>query len=208
MPVHMFRRKKQGVEEQWVTMQEGKLALQWKPVGAELCKAVSAIEKETGELQPGYVSEVNLRLAPWLKMLGERLQHAVVLLIDYGYTRQEYYHPQRTMGTLSCYYRHQAHEDALQRPGLQNITASVDFTTVAKAGEKAGFHLLGFNSQANFLLGCGLEDLISASDPEDVEQHMVAMQGVKQLILPTTMGERFRVIALGKGVAVQLRGFG
>ncbi len=207
MPVHVFRRSEQGVEEQCVTMRNGGLALYWQPAGKELQAAVMAIEKETGELQPGYVSEVNLRLTPWLEMLGKRLRRAVVLLIDYGYTRQEYYHPQRNMGTLICHYRHQAHEDALLRPGLQDITANVDFTAVAEAGEKAGLGLLGFDSQANFLLGCGLEELLAQSDPGDVPGHMVAVQGVKQLIMPDAMGERFKVIALGKELETELRGF-
>ncbi|WP_456404922.1 class I SAM-dependent methyltransferase, partial [Thiolapillus sp.] len=207
MPVHVFRRSEQEVEEQWVTLQDGKLALRWKPARDELLEAVSAIENEIGKLQPGYVSEVNPRLKPWLQMLGERLSRAVVLLIDYGYTRQEYYHPQRSMGTLICHYRHQVHDDVLLRPGLQDITASVDFSAVAQAGEQAGMSLKGFSSQANFLLGCGLEDLLAELDSNDVEQHMDAMQGVKQLILPTAMGERFKVMALGKEVNAELCGF-
>ncbi|WP_419590757.1 class I SAM-dependent methyltransferase [Thiolapillus sp.] len=207
MPVHLFRRGDQKVEEQVVGVQEGQLSLQWRSAGVELTEAVAAIEKETGKLQPGYVSEVNLRLAPWLQMLSERLPQAVVLLIDYGYTRKEYYHPQRSMGTLICHYRHQVHDDVLLRPGLQDITASVDFTAVAEAAEDAGLKLLGFSSQANVLLGCGLENLLSELDPEDVEQHMTVMQGVKQLILPTAMGERFKAIALSKGVASRLSGF-
>ncbi|HID44908.1 MAG TPA: SAM-dependent methyltransferase [Chromatiaceae bacterium] len=207
MPVHVFRRSEQEVEEQWLSMHDGKLILQWKPAGEELRKAVSAIESEVGALQPGYVSEVNLRLKPWLQMLGERLSQAVVLLIDYGYTQQAYYHPQRSMGTLICHYRHQVHDDPLPRPGLQDITASVDFSAVAEAGEQAGLSLMGFTSQANFLLGCGLEDLLTELDPNDVEQHMDALQGVKQLILPTAMGERFKVMALGKEMRIELCGF-
>ncbi|WP_457668042.1 class I SAM-dependent methyltransferase [Thiolapillus sp.] len=207
MPVHVFRRTGQAVEEQWVRVCKGDLALQWQPAREDLREAVAGIETEVGTLQPGYVSEVNLRLAPWLQMLSERLQQAVVLLIDYGYTCQEYYHPQRNMGTLICHYRHQVHDDVLLRPGLQDITASVDFTAVAKAGEQVGLQLMGFNSQANFLFGCGLEERLSALEPEDVERHMTVMQGVKQLILPTAMGERFKVIALGKGVDMPLCGF-
>jgi len=208
MPVHVFRRTPQGLEEQWVSMQEPELKLLWRPAQEELGREVAVIEQEVGELAPGYVSEVNLRLAPWLQMLGERLAQAVVLLIDYGYTRQEYYHRQRNMGTLICHYRHQAHEDVLVRPGLQDITASVDFSAVAGAAEKAGLHVLGFSSQANFLFGCGLETLLAASNPDAVEQHLVAMQGVKQLILPTAMGERFKVMALEKGLDMSLCGFG
>ncbi len=208
MPVQVFRRHEQGVEEQQVCFQEGKLALQWQLATEPLRDAVSAIETEVGKLQSGYVSEVNLRLAPWLQMLSGRLAQAVVLLIDYGYTRQEYYHPQRSMGTLICHYRHQAHEDALLRPGLQDITANVDFSAVHEAALEAGFDLLGFNTQANFLLGCGLDKMLAESDAENVEAHMAAVQGVKQLIMPDAMGERFKVIALGKGVNVDLCGFG
>ncbi len=207
MPVQVFRRHEQGVEEQQVALQEGKLTLQWQPASASLRDAVFTIEKDVGKLQPGYVSEVNLRLAPWLQMLGERLQQAVVLLIDYGYTRQEYYHLQRSMGTLICHYRHQAHDDVLLRPGLQDITANVDFSAVHQAALEAGFDLLGFNSQTNFLLGCGLDDMLAESDPEDVEAHMATVQGVKQLIMPDAMGERFKVIAFGKGVNAHLCGF-
>lgn len=207
MPAHVFRRNERGLEEQWVAMREQALQLCWRPAREALRQAVSAIEQELGQLSPGYVSEANLRLAPWLEMLGKRLGQAVVLLIDYGYTRREYYHPQRNMGTLICHYRHQAHDDALLRPGLQDITANVDFSAVAEAGEKAGLELLGFNSQANFLLGCGLEELLARSDPEAVAAHMAAVQGVKQLIMPDAMGERFKVIALGKGLEMALRGF-
>jgi SAM-dependent MidA family methyltransferase len=207
MPVQVFRCNEQGVEEQQVTLQEGKLTLQWQPAFASLRDAVFAIEKDVGKLQPGYVSEVNLRLAPWLQMLSERLAHAVVLLIDYGYTRQEYYHPQRSMGTLICHYRHQAHEDVLLRPGLQDITANVDFSAVHDAALEAGFGSLGFNTQANFLLGCGLDEMLAESDPEDVEAHMATVQGVKQLIMPDAMGERFKAIAFGTELNANLCGF-
>jgi len=207
MPVHVFRRNEQCVEEQQVILEGGKLALQWQPASESLCNAVFAIENEVDTLQPSYVSEVNLRLAPWLQMLSERLAQAVVLLIDYGYTRQEYYHPQRNMGTLICHYRHQAHEDVLLRPGLQDITANVDFSAVHEAALEAGLEHLGFNTQANFLLGCGLDKMLAESDPEDVEAHMATVQGVKQLIMPDAMGERFKVVALGKGLEMALRGF-
>ncbi len=207
MPVHVFRRGEKGIEEQWVSREHGRLKLVWRKARGALKRAVKAIEASRGEFAPDYVSEVNLRLAPWLEMLGQRVDAAVMLFIDYGYTASEYYHPQRSMGTLICHYRHQAHEDVLLRPGLQDITANVDFSAVHQAAVEAGFDLLGFNTQAGFLLGCGLDDMLAQSDAEDVEAHMAAVQGVKQLVLPDAMGERFKVIALGKNLNMNLRGF-
>ena len=207
MPVHVFRRGENAVEEQWLEVQHEQLTWVWKPAREELIQAVAEIEKELGEFQPGYISEVNLRLAPWMQMLAQRMQQGVVLLIDYGYTRQEYYHPQRNMGTLICHYRHQAHDNPLLRPGLQDITANVDFSAVHAAALESGLELLGFNTQANFLLGCGLDEMLAQSDPDDVAAHMEMVQGAKQLIMPDAMGERFKVIALGKNMTLSLRGF-
>jgi SAM-dependent MidA family methyltransferase len=207
MPVHVFRRQPDVLEEQWVTVQKGGLQLIWRPAGRELTQAVQLIEQEAAELAPGYVSEINLRLKPWMNMLAERLQQAAVLLVDYGYLQSEYYHPQRSMGTLICHYRHQAHDDVLLRPGLQDITANVDFSAVHRAAIDADLELLGFSTQANFLLGCGLDEMLAQSDPDDVAAHMAMVQGAKQLIMPDAMGERFKVIGLGKNLEMSLRGF-
>ncbi len=200
MPVHLFRRTKKAVEELWVTGEGGRLELDWRQARTSLKAAVEAIEARWGELADGYVSEVNLRLAPWMEMLASRLDSALMLLVDYGYTGQEYYHPERSMGTLICHYRHQAHEDVLLRPGLQDITANVDFSALRDAAVEAGFDFLGFTTQAEFLLSSGLDEMLGRLDPNDVETHMRVMQGVKQLIMPDAMGERFKVMALGKGL--------
>ena len=173
---------------------------------AGLAEAVQRL-KESAPLGEGYESEINLRAAPWLSALGGMLEAGVALLIDYGYPWREYYLPERNTGTLMCHYRHRAHSDPYRFVGLQDITAHVDFSAVAQGGIDAGMELAGYSSQANFLLACGLDELIGESDPNDVEAHMRLVQGVKRLLLPGEMGERFQVMALARGVVEPLLGF-
>jgi len=129
------------------------------------------------------------------------------LLIDYGFPRTEFYHPQRLDGTLMCHYRHRAHADPLILVGLQDITAHVDFTAIAAAGTAAGLRLLGYTSQAAFLIGCGLDQLAAQSDPENTRAHLELTQQIKKLTLPHEMGELYKVIAFGRGVEEPLLGF-
>lgn len=209
MPVHRFRVGAAGtIEECFVSWEEGA----WQegfgpPVSPGLTEAAQRLQARglVGEL--GYQSEANLRLAPWLGALGASLDRGVALLIDYGYPQAEYYRPERSRGTLLCHYRHLAHEDPYWWVGLQDLTAHVDFTAVAEAGLAVGLALAGYSTQAHFLLGCGLEGLLAALDPEDAEAHLQAVQGVKRLILPQHMGERFQVLGLQRGLEVPLRGF-
>jgi SAM-dependent MidA family methyltransferase len=209
MPVHRFRRVADGVEEMHVAIQDdGGLAPCWLPAGAPALEpAVARLERRLGALPEGYLSEVNLRLAPWLGALGERVDAGLVLLIDYGYAAREYYHPERRTGTLVCHFRHRAHADPLVLPGLQDITANVDFSAVAEAGARAGFGVCGYATQAHFLIGCGIDELLAASDPADVAAHLEQVQGVKLLTLPSEMGERFKAIGLARDLDTPLRGF-
>lgn len=207
MPVHLFRRADSGVEEAWVVEHRGELEIAWRTASDAVTAAVTAIESQLGELAPGYVSEVNLRLAPWINALGESLRHGAALLVDYGYTRDAYYHPERHMGTLICHLRHQAHADPLLLPGLQDITASVDFTAVAEAGRGAGFELAGYATQAAFLVACGLDQLLAESAGDDLLTRLKEAQKAKQLVMPAEMGERFKVMALAKGLSAELLGF-
>ena len=130
-----------------------------------------------------------------------------MLLFDYGFSRREYYLPERVSGTLRCFYRHRAHDDPLLWPGLQDITAHVDFSRTARAARTTGFTLSGYATQAFFLLGCGLDRLVAASDPNDVRAHLDLVQGVKRLTLPSEMGERFKAMALTKDMDLPLIGF-
>src|SRR5438445_55405 len=128
--------------------------------GSGLCEAVAHIEAAVGPLPDGYASEVGLVAQAWTATLGQWLRRGVALLVDYGFPRHEYYHPQRAMGTLMCHFRHRAHDDPLWLPGLNDITAHVDFTAIAQAARSAALEVLGYTSQARFLLDCGLLELM------------------------------------------------
>jgi SAM-dependent MidA family methyltransferase len=159
------------------------------------------------QLADGFESEINLRANPWVGSLSDILDAGAAILIDYGYPQSEYYHPQRSEGTLMCHYRHRTHPDPLLLPGLQDITAHVDFSAVADAGLKAGFEVEGFTTQTFFLMGCGLDSMLAESDPDDVDMHMLLAQQVRRLTLPTEMGERFKVLALSRKLEQPLIGF-
>ena len=203
MPVHVFRKQSEGVQELWVKMQEQSLVSHWLPAAPELAQAVSALEARLGVFPESYVSEINLYLKGWIQAVAHSLRQGALLAIDYGYDEAEYYHPQRTMGTLIAHYRHRAHVNPLYLPGLQDMTASVDFTAVADAGQVAGMELLDYRSQARFLISNGLEQMIAELDVDRVDEYLPAMQKIKQLILPGEMGERFKAIALGKSIPPQ-----
>jgi len=184
----------------------------WTPTKAtsDVVAAVESLESSLGmSFEDGYLSEINLLVEPWISSLQACIDTGVVLLIDYGYPEHEYYLPERASGTLSCYYQHRAHDEPLIYPGLQDITAHVDFTRVARAAIESGFELLGYGSQAQFLLANELSELAAhAMSKLNREADRISLnQSVKTLTLPGEMGERFQVMALGKGYDRGLRGF-
>lgn len=133
------------------------------------------------------------------------LDAGALIILDYGFPRHEYYHPERQQGTLMCHYQHRAHPDPLIHIGEQDITAHVDFTQVAEAGFDAGFHVSGYTNQAAFLVANGLLSLLSNIDNE--RERVCHQQAVKQLVQPHEMGELFKVIALTKAIDYPLTGF-
>lgn len=177
---------------------------------AALVEGVAHVERDLpAPLPAGYASELNLNAAPWLRALSHAVRRGVILLIDYGYPRHEYYLPERARGTLACHYRHRMHADPYLYPGLQDITAHVDFTALAEAGTGAGLELLGYTSQSAFLLGCdllGLAEARLATLVGEIERLRLS-QGVKTLTMPGEMGERFQVMAFGRDYDPPLRGF-
>lgn len=164
-------------------------------------RLVDAVGPLAGELDwcPGYLSEWSPLVAPWMDALARSLRNGVVLLIDYGYGRAEYYHPQRVTGTLLCHYRHRVHADPYFLPGLQDITSYVDFTGLAEAGHRAGLRLTGYATQAFFLIDSGLQALLEAVDPADQHAHLRRVGEAKTLTLPGEMGERFKAMAFAMG---------
>jgi len=196
MPVHRFK-KNDELMEYYVDSRNNKLQWELKPAGSELKEAWSSYDIE---LRPGYESEINLQLPSFIKSLEESLQQGLMLFIDYGFPRHEYYHLERSMGTLMCHYQQQAHGDPLILLGIQDITAHVDFTQLAEAGLNAGLELAGFLNQASFLINCGLSELMQNTTTNE-------LLAVKQLILPTEMGELFKVMGFTKALDLRLKGF-
>lgn len=173
----------------------------------ELAAAIAELEADLGRPFPvGYASEYSPLLRPWVRSLADSLAAGLLLVIDYGLPRRELYSAERSMGTLLCHYRHRAHDDPFLWPGLQDLTAWVDFTAVAAAGVDAGLELEGFTTQAAFLAGNGLEAML-ADAPGGAAGIMQAQQA-RRLLLPGEMGERFRVMGLSRGLGPALAGFG
>lgn len=173
-----------------------------------LSSAVRAIENDTGEvLAEGYTSEVNLLIKPWLASLGAMLTAGAVVLLDYGYPRKEFYSPERTQGTVRCYYRHRANEQPLFLPGLQDITSHVDFTSVVEAGVESGLELQGFTSQSQFLMACGLLTIAQGIPTDGVLERSRLSQEVQQLTMPGAMGESFCAIGFSREIPDLLTGF-
>jgi SAM-dependent MidA family methyltransferase len=199
LPVSRFRRAAQGFEEFTVSVEADHFAWRLRSASAELHAALTTLETNLPQpLVEDYRSEICLRLPALLYSLADLLLRGAMLLVDYGYPRAAYYHPDRYMGTLMCHYRQRAHEDPFLYPGLQDITAHVDFTAVAQAATAAGLELAGYTTQAHFLLALGI-----TAHAHDLQ----AARAIKLLTLPDEMGERFKAIGFTKGFDAPLSGF-
>ena len=233
LPVERFRLSPEGAESMHVGACSGGFRWVARPAGPALRDHLRAVEARLGRPigAPGYESEWCPSLRGWLEAVAGRLRRGLVLLFDYGYGEAEYYHPDRDRGTLACHYRHRWHDDPLVLPALQDITASVDFSALARAGDGAGLDRVGFTTQAWFLLGCGLTHLLAESAPTEGEdggreenadevgeeggsreaRYAARAHAVRRLTLPGEMGERIRVLGLGRALgeeaAAHLSGF-
>jgi SAM-dependent MidA family methyltransferase len=210
MPTHALRwsdeSSQPGVLERGVVLAGGRLAFAERPASGALLEAALALP-----VAAPYRGEISLAARSWISELAGRLEQGAMLLIDYGLPRHELYHPERDGSSLRCHYRHRVHDDPLWFPGLSDITSHVDFTAVAEAGFDAGLEILGYISQANFLINCGIGDLLAGGRVGDdgtvAATDLRARGAVNVLISPNEMGELFKVIALGRGVPGPLLGF-
>jgi len=203
LPVHLLAWREEDLRERGVTWKgEGFAWAERKPGPGALRDAAAALQ-----IDAPYQSEVSIAVPALVRTLAGALDRGVLLCVDYGFGRREYYHPQRNGGTLMCHYRHRAHDDPFLFPGLQDITAHVDFTSVAEAGIGAGLQLLGYTTQAQFLINCGVVELLARTSAEQTAAYLPLAAGVQKLISPAEMGELFKVIALGRGVPPPLAGF-
>ncbi|MGE4336830.1 MAG: class I SAM-dependent methyltransferase [Pigmentiphaga sp.] len=203
MPVRLFCWSPEGaVLERGVAWQDG-WHWQDRPADAGLAAQVS----ERMPPLPGYVSEINFQAEGWIKGLGRWLRRGGALFIDYGFPRHEYYHPQRLTGTLMCHFRHTANDNPLWLPGVQDITAHVDFTAMADAALAGDLDVLGYTSQAAFLLDAGLLQHLEAWRAQAPANYLRELDRVQKLVSEAEMGELFKVLAVGRGIDTP-RGFG
>ncbi len=194
------------LHELGVGLENGAFVERARPPSAALAGAWSSLAQELPmRLPDGYRSELCLRIEPWIAGVGACLESGLFLLFDYGLPRSQYYHPQRTDGTLLCHFKQRAHNDPFVNVGVQDITAWVDFTRVAEAAAAADLEVLGFVTQAAFLLATGIEDMAAQSGT--LLERVQRAGEARKLLLPGEMGEAFKVMALGRGHESPLTGF-
>jgi SAM-dependent MidA family methyltransferase len=196
MPVHVVRVNGGRIEEGGVGVRSDRLDWSWRVASGELLAAARALA-----LPEGFRTEIGLAARGFLRSLGGVLERGVALFVDYGFPQKEYYHPQRREGTLMCHYRQHAHADPFFLPGLQDITSHVDFSAVAEAGRSVGLELAGYTSQAQFLVNCGITEVMSRTPAEDGAKFLPLANQANRLMSPAEMGELFKVLLLARGDA-------
>ncbi len=202
-PAHCIRTSPNGIETMGVTVgKSGVLEHAPRTATGLLLEIATSLA-----LPERYETEINLSARALVTRMSRLLTRGVMLFIDYGFPAREFYHPQRDQGTLMCHYRHHAHDDPFAFVGLQDITTHVDFSAAAVAAQQGGSALLGYTTQAQFLINCGITELLSATPASDVRTYAPLAAQAQKLLSPAEMGELFKVIALGKGVDVPLLGF-
>ena len=199
MPVHVVHWTERGILERGVS---GNFEWSDRP-------AAGALLEEAGKIQvpPPYASEIGLAARAWMRSIAGCLEEGLALVIDYGFPRHEYYHPQRSAGTLMCHYRHEAHADPFLRPGEEDITAHVDFTALAEAAHESGAGVLGYTTQAQFLVNCGITEVLGEANAENALRYAPIAAQAQKLLSPAEMGELFKVLAIGRGAIGPLGGF-
>jgi SAM-dependent MidA family methyltransferase len=203
VPANLVHTRDGGIDEVGVSVRaDGTFAYSMRPASGELCEAAASLA-----LPDDYRTEINLASRALVASLAERIARGALLFVDYGFPAAEYYHPQRSRGTLMCHYRHRAHDDPFALPGLQDITAHVDFTSIADAALAARMRVLGYTSQAQFLVNCGITDLLGATAADDARAYAPLAAQAQKLLSPAEMGELFKVLAIGRGIDAPLLGF-
>lgn len=195
------------VFEEHVALDGERLVRVDRPADSLVAGAVRAVERALdAPFADGYRSEILPQLPYWMQAISATLEAGAMLFVDYGYPRREFYLPERRDGTVVCHYRHRAHADALLWPGLQDITAFVDFTALAEAGTGVGFDFVGYAPQGAFLLASGLAEIVTEAEATSEIERLNLGAEAKRLTLPGIMGERFQAIAFARGVENVLPG--
>lgn len=216
MPVHMLKLTPEHSYERYVALDKDNNFIWQDEITdnplvedkiAEIKKLHQSLSDFTIKPEETYITEINLQAEHWIKSIADILDSGAILLIDYGYTAKEYYHPQRTMGTLMCHYQHHRHDDPFYLPGIQDITAHINFSSIAHAARQSGLDVAGFTTQAHFLMAGGLVELTQDLDPDDILHFTEVARQIKMLTLPEEMGELFKVLLLMKGKKLSLSAF-
>lgn len=200
MPVELVIRRDGAWQRQMVTVQDGAFAFVQAPLTDALAAQVARQVPDAESLPDGYLTEIHPVAEGFMASLAGMLEKGAAILFDYGFPAHEYYLDQRMGGTLMCHYRHHAHPDPFYLPGLQDITAHVDFTAMALASQEAGLPVLAYMNQASFLLACGIGELLLESDPEQALHYLPQSRAVQKLVSPAEMGELFKVLVVGRDV--------
>jgi SAM-dependent MidA family methyltransferase len=202
MPVSLVVKNDDVLHERGIAFEDG-FVWQDKPLQDEnIYRFVQALN-----LPNDYLTEVCPAATGFINSLADILEYGVIIMLDYGFSAQEYYHSQRDRGTLMCHFQHYAHSNPLLNIGLQDITAHVNFTSIAAAGIDSGLTLDGYCNQAHFLINCGMLDLLAETSAEDIAGYAPLAAAVQKLLSPAEMGELFKVIALSKNIDTSLIGF-
>jgi SAM-dependent MidA family methyltransferase len=202
IPVHLIHHTSQGLQERGVTFEKEFVWQDKRLEKGSLCDLVSVYS-----LPNDYLTEVCPAATALINSLSNMLKKGVILMLDYGFSAREYYHLQRNQGTLMCHYQHYAHSNPLINVGLQDITAHVNFTSTAEAGVRHGLLLSGYCTQAQFLMNCGMLDILAKVSPSDMATYAPLVAAAQKLLSPAEMGELFKVVALSKGCSADLVGF-
>jgi SAM-dependent MidA family methyltransferase len=205
VPCALVARRAGAWRERGVAWDDARAGFAWaeRAADARLAALAAARFPRSGD----YLSEINPAAEALVEDVARRLAGGAALFVDYGFPAAEYYHPQRSEGTLMCHTRHRAHDDPFAWPGLTDITAHVDFTAMAEAGERGGAQVAGYAAQAPFLLGCGILDALAATGPPASGAYIRAAAAVQKLLAPSEMGELFKVLALAKSETIDWPGF-
>jgi SAM-dependent MidA family methyltransferase len=207
LPVRRFRWHREGTLELGVAIEEGRFAWEPRPAAEALADACTRLSRAGGGWEDGYVSEYCPRLVTWTQSVTRSLRRGAALWFDYGLPRSQYYLPERHEGTLMCHFRQRAHDDPFLYPGLQDITAWVDYTLLAEASREAGFTLGGFTTQSYFLAGLEVDERMRALAGDDADRFARLANEARQLMLPGEMGERFKAMVWLRGMDLPLSGF-
>jgi len=202
MPIELVLKTADGWRRQMVTVEDGRFAYVQQELDAALSEQLLRQVPAADALPEGYLTEIHPVACGFMASLARMFEggKGAAFLFDYGFPAHEYYVDQRVGGTLMCHYRHHAHPEPFYLPGLQDITAHVDFTAMALAAQDAGLEVLGYMNQASFLLGCGIGELLLRTDPEDAVRYLPQSKAVQKLVSPAEMGELFKVLAVGREV--------